>query len=116
MTCPDCNGVGDVFGTAVMCGPSGGTLRHWHPCTSCRGTGDVPDETPQWRMAGLELRILREGVDLSVRELARHLGVSPRDVNEAEHGRIDPAKVLASARAWRDLTGYLMKQIARDAQ
>lgn len=115
MTCPDCNGAGAHTAIGIACGSVGceSGIRSFR-CSTCIGTGVVPDVMASWRAEGAAIKAIREECDLSQRELARHIGVSPRDLNEAEHGRIDPARVLASARAWRGLAAHLLQQIARE--
>lgn len=115
MKCSDCQGVGEIFSTSISCGPHGGALRRGaHRCTACHGTGTLPDETPLWRKVGADIKAVRERCDRSQREFARQIGVSPFELNEAEHGRFDPAPLLETVRAWERLQGS--EQIARDTQ
>jgi DNA-binding XRE family transcriptional regulator len=86
----------------VLCGPGRcSVLTGLDCCGTCKGTGSVSEEMPRWQEEGRRIKRIREYHDLSQRELAGRLGVKPIEVNEAEHGRIDPTSVLEKARALR---------------
>jgi len=46
----------------------------------------VAEELQQWRKCGENIRIARENVDMSVRELARRVGVSASHISQVERG------------------------------
>ena len=94
MTCSDCSGTGRVFGLVYR---QGGCSPGWINCPRCRGTGAVPESTPAWIEAGERIRQERVASDLSLRERARQLGISPAVLGDAEHGRIDPAPYAEAA-------------------
>lgn len=52
-------------------------------CDKCHGTGKIPDD----QKLGKQLRALRERQKISVREMARRLGVSAPFVSDMELGR-----------------------------
>lgn len=58
-------------------------------CISCNGRGHVVRLNPAW------LRFMREKAGISLRAMARHLGVSPAYVCDVEHG------LRAVPDAWR---------------
>jgi DNA-binding XRE family transcriptional regulator len=100
VTCPDCHGDGVITGMRIACGPV-----HCEPgmfeetCRACAGTGSITDAIVRYRHLAAELREIRERHDLSQREMAAVLGMRPIDLNQAEHGRVDPTSVLEKARA-----------------
>ena len=100
MTCPECHGSGRQTITGFVCGPQHQAGRIEIRCSTCKGTGTVSDQTPRWREQGCVITTIRQVHDRSAREFARELGVLPRDLNEAEHGRIDPTAIVTKARAW----------------
>jgi len=46
----------------------------------------VSEELQEWRKCGENIRIAREGVEMSVRELARRVGVSASHISQVERG------------------------------
>jgi len=51
-----------------------------------RKGSEVAEELQQWRKCGENIRIARENVDMSVRELARRVGVSASHISQVERG------------------------------
>lgn len=52
-------------------------------CKRCHGTGVAPD----WQRLGKELRTRRVASDLSLREVARRVGISAAHLSDMELGR-----------------------------
>jgi hypothetical protein len=100
MICPECHGNGRQTISGFVCGTKPQAGRVEIRCSTCRGRGIVPDEMPRWREQGCVITTIRQVHDRSAREFARELGISPRDLNEAEHGRIDPSPIVTKARTW----------------
>lgn len=73
---------------AYVTGPLAGFAER--PCSVCDGTGEVGDERAAWMIEGAKLRAFRIERDMSLREAARWLGVSPVEWSDAEHGKVDP--------------------------
>lgn len=105
MTCVHCQGSGRQRMQGFVCGGVSAAGVFDIRCPECRGTGELPDLTPRWRELGREIFEIRNGHDESGRDFARHLGVTPGQLNQAEHGRIDPTDLLEAARAWARLQG-----------
>jgi DNA-binding XRE family transcriptional regulator len=100
MTCPECQGSGRQEITGFVCGSKSQAGRVEIRCSACHGTGTVADETPDWRELGRTITVLRQAHDQSAREFARAIDVSPGDLNEAEHGRINPLEIAVKASEW----------------
>ena len=106
VTCPTCgvDGVCYVLASHVTApvyttGPLAGFAER--PCSVCDGTGEILDARAAWMAEGAKLRAFRDKRDMSLREAARWLGVSPVEWSDAEHGKIDPnpVRTLAATRA-----------------
>ena len=107
MDCPVCGGDGVCYvlaahtsAPAYITGPLAGFAER--PCSVCDGTGNISDDRAAWMTEGAKLRAFRDGRDMSLREAARWLGISPVEWSDAEHGKIDPNAVLTKARS-RDM-------------
>ena len=87
-TCPECRGLGKY--SALVRTAREGCKPQVMQCWRCQGTGEIPAETASWTAAGEALRQSRLDRRLSVREEARRLGISPKELSEMEHGRIAP--------------------------
>ncbi len=51
-------------------------------CIRCRGTGKEPD----WRGLGMKVRQMRVSKGMGLREMARHVRVSPAFISDLERG------------------------------
>ena len=91
--CPDCRGSGSVTGFA--CSPSRGTggVRTL-PCFTCNGQSTITTEKAEWRRQGEAIRTDRIRENCGGRERARMLGLTPLQLNDLEHGKVDPMEVL----------------------
>lgn len=76
MKCPACNGNGSSIGVHCVI-----------PCLQCGGTGSVSDEVAEWIRKGESLRSQREGMGLTLFEMAQHLGVTSARIDALEKGR-----------------------------
>ena len=94
--CPDCRGSGAVTGFACGFNDAGdidGGV-HTMPCFRCKGERGIPAEWEDWIRQGEAIRTDRIRERCSGRERARMLGITPRQLNDVEHGKVDPAAVL----------------------
>ena len=94
--CPDCHGSGAV--TGFFCGFNdagdiNGGVRTL-PCFRCKGERGIPAEWGDWIRQGEAIRTDRIRERCSGRERAKMLGITPRQLNAVEHGKVDPAEVL----------------------
>ena len=89
--CPDCRGSGAVTGLA--CGPNVSGIRTW-PCSRCKGTGVISVQMALWLRMGEALRTDRIRENCGGRERAQMLGLTPLQLNDVEHGKVDPTEVL----------------------
>ena len=89
--CPDCRGSGSVTGFA--CGPAGGGIRTL-PCFTCNGQTTITTEKAEWRRMGEAIRTDRIRENCGGRGRARMLGLTPLQLNDVEHGKVDPAAIL----------------------
>ena len=105
MTCPMCGGDGVCYvlaahtsAPAYIAGPLAGFAER--PCSVCDGTGEIDEARAAWMVEGKKLLAFRDERDMSLREAARWLGVSPVEWSDAEHGKIDPngLRTLVAAR------------------
>lgn len=87
ITCPSCNGSKKV-NALVNYGPSKGCVWEQVPCIICHGIGDLSEE----EMHALEERnrIRQERIDRgeSMHAAADRLGMTLREYNDYEHGRV----------------------------
>ena len=90
--CPDCRGSGAVTGLA--CGPNVSTWGEWR-CSRCKGTGVISVRMALWFRMGKALSADRIREHCGGRERARMLGLTPRQLNAVEHGKVDPTEALA---------------------
>lgn len=84
--CPACAGEGFF----------GGFVAGWEvplQCGQCQGSGQIPEAQADWFPRGRSHAMERVARDESQMECARRLGVTPREVNDMEHGRTDPARL-----------------------
>lgn len=84
MICPACNG---EKGISLLCGPKGCTPGHI-PCHLCNDSGKVSEEVIKRYSEGRKKRDDRLSRDLSLREEAKRLGISPIELSYIETGRI----------------------------
>ena len=81
MTCSRCGGTKVVQGYACP-----GFKPYERPCPLCGGSGALDADQVRWLEAGEGLRAARLLRDLSLRECARWMGVTPAALSDAEHG------------------------------
>ena len=81
MTCSRCGGTKVVQGYACP-----GFKPYERPCPMCGGAGALDADHVRWLEAGEALRAARVLRDLSLRECARWMGVTPVSLSGAEHG------------------------------
>lgn len=62
-------------------------------CSRCNGTGEVPDEMKDWIEHGWQLRMLRRAADVSLRDGAQMIGVSPSELSAIEWGNVENLSV-----------------------
>ena len=65
-----------------------GSLRCW----GCSGQGKRGKYLEEWAEHGEELRRDRLSRDMSLREEAKRRGMTPRELGDMEHGRVQPVK------------------------
>lgn len=103
--CPRCNGEGHY------------PHNPWNICPRCNGTGSIGSfgalsvTFPQFHPTPFSksLRATREGRNVSLRELAMHIGVSPSRLSEIEHGFGDAptAEEEKKIREWMEERGVM---------
>jgi hypothetical protein len=81
--CLECKGAGKHVGFACP-----GFRRIEHPCEPCGGTGVAPDWQAEAVAYGFRLRQARLTRNISVREEAGRLDVSPAMLGDVEQGRL----------------------------
>ena len=94
--CPDCRGSGAVTGFACgydAAGEISGGVRTL-PCFRCKGERGIPAEWAEWIWQGEAIRTDRIREHCGGRERARMLGLTPLQLNDVEHGKVDPMEVL----------------------
>lgn len=79
--CPRCDGAGKTFGMACP-----GFVPVEMECLVCHGAGAVSQETVEQVAEGRAIAKRRISKDLSLRELAKKLGVRPTRMSEIERG------------------------------
>lgn len=86
-TCPSCDGFKTV---RALCnyGPPKGCVWEQLPCITCHGAGQISDE--QAKDIAERERIRRARIDLgeSMSQAAQRLGMTLREYNDYEHGRV----------------------------
>ena len=90
--CPDCRGSGETTGLA--CGPNVSSFRTWR-CFRCKGTNVITVQMALWIRQGEAMRTDRIRENCGARERAWMLGLTRRQLNDVEHGKVDPMEVLA---------------------
>ena len=90
--CPDCRSTGAITGFACSM-DSGGSVRTL-PCLRCKGESMIPSEMADWMRLGEALRVDRIREDCGGGERARMLGLTRLQLNDVEHGKVDPRSVL----------------------
>ena len=91
MTCPSCNGRGNVeMRVHVACGGIDHTRTQ--PCLRCHGKGVVPDEMTEWIEAGRSMQATRKANNRTIREQAALIGIDEVLLSKMEHGMVDPLK------------------------
>ena len=91
LQCPSCNGVGTM--TGFVCGPTSGGVRTM-ACLLCKGLGEILAERAEWMRLGELLRTDRIREGYGGRERARMLGLTRLELNDIEHGKVDPRVAL----------------------
>lgn len=89
-TCPTCHGAKVLRGVACP-----GFRVVEIACFDCGGAGEVSDLRAIWARGGEQLKASRACRDMSLREAAEWIGVTPKEWSDAEFGRIDPAPLRA---------------------
>lgn len=90
VTCPECKGEGEIVGVgcpglvrvAISCRLCGGTKEE-------KGEGQILQSTYEQYIGGHKLRDKRVSCDVSLRELARQIGVRPSRISDIERGYVD---------------------------
>ena len=93
--CPICAGSG-VIGPACIDTVLGGFWRKSAECSTCGGEGVISDLIARWIERGGKMRVERIRAKVSLRQRAAELGVTPRVLNDMEHGRQDPFSLFES--------------------
>lgn len=85
IACPSCAGTGAVFAHQNT-GPD--KPHHWGnvPCITCRGYGRVPDDYPERKAKGHEMRAHRIALVLTLGEAAKRQGISVARLSRIEAG------------------------------
>lgn len=95
MVCPVCEGKKEIIGLFPIKVDSdppecfNPPIKSF-PCFFCEGTGEVDDRTPQWILAGRELRDMRWHAGLSLREASKKLEIDVALLSSMETGRTEP--------------------------
>ena len=89
--CPDCRGSGTA--TGFVCSRTSGSFRTM-PCSRCKGAGTISVQMALWLRMGEAIRTDRIRENCGGRERARMLGLTPLQLNDVEHGKVDPMEVL----------------------
>ena len=92
--CPDCRGSGNH--TGFVCSPTSGSFRTM-PCFRCKGHRRNLGQMALWLRMGEAIRTDRIRENCGGRERARMLGLTPLQLNDVEHGKVDPMEVLYHA-------------------
>jgi len=83
MNCPDCKGVGKIYGF----GCPGFRLMEM-PCTTCDGTGQMDAGYVGRKIEGAKYRHDRLSRKQTLRTRAIHLGVDPAELSRYERGMV----------------------------
>ena len=86
--CPHCDGTGRSRGLAMVHFADGCRIRRT-ACMTCKGWGTVPSDYAERERAAEALRLDRIGRNMSLREEAKRIGITPRDLSDREHVRDD---------------------------
>lgn len=93
MNCPDCKGVGKVYGFGCP-----GFRPMELPCSTCDGTGQVDAAYVARKVEGERYRQARIERRETVRQCAVRLGVDPSQLSHFEHGRTVSEETLSKVR------------------
>ena len=83
--CPRCEGAKVMF-FAFRAGSI--------PCFLCNGIGEISDEQAEWIKLGASHRLLRMKQGLSVREMAKQLGITVIQLSDMELGKTNPSSLF----------------------
>ena len=61
-------------------------------CSDCKGSGRLDKTRLEWIKAGEAMFRDRVDRDMSLREEAKRRGMTPRELGDMEHGRVQPVK------------------------
>lgn len=87
ITCPSCGG--HKRSVVFLCSPRVRNNVQHLPCSTCKGAGEITHEHHNIIRRGQALSELRINSDLSLREVAKLLGLGAYVYSQLEHG--DPA-------------------------
>lgn len=93
ITCPDCKGAG-FGGPAFVHTTTGCSFQETTTCSTCMGRKEMPDEFPEWRKIGRQMRDDRRGRGLSLGEEARRRGMRPSELSAMEFGKVKPVPMV----------------------
>jgi hypothetical protein len=82
--CPFCNGAKVIAG--IGCGKDGCRVMEV-ACFDCKGTGQMTEEQLERVAEGRRRQRDRMSRDMTLREEAKRLGISARELSDIEHGR-----------------------------
>ena len=91
-TCPDCNGAKKKQ-ALVNHGEEAGCAFEVVDCWTCAGLGTITGQRVEWMQRGNAMRADRLARGETMVEAAKRLGIHWRDINEMEHGRIEPLPI-----------------------
>jgi DNA-binding XRE family transcriptional regulator len=97
--CPECGGTGQYGVRLLKCHATGRAEIAHGACAVCRGSGRVTYQRLEWLGEGRRIQRHRTAQKLSLNEFALMHGISPRDLNEIEHGRADPSSLSVAISA-----------------
>lgn len=95
MMCPECSGATNM--PALIDGRRYGYLIE-HPCSLCRGTGEVTITAAAWWREGAAHRNARVAARVSIIQRAAQIGVSSLHLAAMEGGRSDPSMLASHER------------------
>jgi hypothetical protein len=96
MDCPDCHGKGYFIGVAHFDMKDGKSYNKFGkiPCRLCEATGAVPDEMQKWSDIGKRMRAGRIKRKEVQRVAASRMGITLKEYNDIEQGRVDNSKYI----------------------
>ena len=89
MICPICSGTKLVTLSHVRTS-TGGRSNVPMRCYQCRGAGEITEEQAEWIQRGEAMRLKRVGAYRSLRDEAKRLGITAKELSDMENGRIEP--------------------------